>query len=233
MPFGARIAAVASAAAKRRAKRGKLRSRVGVKAAREAGKGSCPSSAEPGACGTLVRGMASPDRVTEQARVRVSLDGSGESNVSSGLPVLDHLLGLLARYGSLDLELQLAPEEPEAEVAAAGKALGQALREPLSAEDVRGHGSAVAAADDALAHIVLEASGRPLVVANVDLSEARVGGLGTDLVASFLHELAEGGGLTLHVRLIDGDDPQHVLEAIFKALGVALAQAGRPRKRRD
>ena len=68
---------------------------------------------------------------------------------------------------------------------------------------------------------------------HVDLSEARVGGLGTDLVASFLHELAEGGGLTLHVRLIDGDDPQHVLEAIFKALGVALAQAGRPRKRRD
>jgi imidazoleglycerol-phosphate dehydratase len=84
-----------------------------------------------------------------------------------------------------------------------------------------------------LAHIVLEASGRPLVVSNVDLSEARVGGLGTDLVASFLHELAVGGGFTLHVRLIDGDDPQHVLEAIFKALGVALAQAGRPRKGRE
>jgi hypothetical protein len=65
------------------------------------------------------------------------------------------------------------------------------------------------------------------------VAEARVGGLGTDLVASFLHELAEGGGFTLHVRLIDGDDPQHVLEAIFKALGVALAQAGRPRKRRE
>jgi imidazoleglycerol-phosphate dehydratase len=178
--------------------------------------------------------MASPDRVSqrEHARVRLSLDGAGKSNVSSGLPVLDHLLGLVARYGSLDLELQLAPEEPEAEVVAAGRALGQALREPLTAEEVRGHGSAVAAADDALAHIVLEASGRPLVVSNVDLSEARVGGLGTDVVASFLHELAEGGGLTLHVRLIDGEDPQHVLEAIFKALGVALAQAGRPRKRR-
>ena len=179
--------------------------------------------------------MASPDRVSqqEQARVRLSLDGAGESNVSTGLPVLDHLLGLVARYGSLDLDLQLAPETGEAEVAAAGKALGQALREQLAADEVRGHGSAVAAADDALAHIVLEASGRPLVVSNVDLSEARVGGLGTDLVASFLHELAEGGGLTLHVRLIDGDDPQHVLEAIFKALGVALAQAARPRKRKE
>jgi imidazoleglycerol-phosphate dehydratase len=179
--------------------------------------------------------MASPDRVSqeEHARVRVALDGTGASNVSSGLPVLDHLLGLLARYGALDLELQLAPDDPEAEVASAGRTLGQALREPLSSDEVRGHGSGVAAADDALAHIVLEASGRPLVVSNVDLSGARVGGLGKDVVASFLHELAEGGGFTLHVRLIDGDDPQHVLEAIFKALGVALAQAGRPRKRRD
>ncbi len=179
--------------------------------------------------------MASPDRVSqrEHVRVRVSLDGTGESNVGTGLPVLDHLLGLVARYGGLDIELQLAPETGEAEVAAAGKALGEAIREQLAADDVRGHGSAVAAADDALAHIVLEASGRPLVVSNVDLSEARVGGLGTDLMASFLHELAEGGGLTLHVRLIDGDDPQHVLEAIFKALGVALAQAGRPRKRKE
>jgi imidazoleglycerol-phosphate dehydratase len=179
--------------------------------------------------------MASPERVSQQdhVRVRVALDGAGESNVSSGLPVLDHLLGLLARYGSLDLELQVAPERAEAEIAAAGRALGEALREPLSSDDVRGHGSAAVPADEALAHVVLEASGRPLVVSNVDLSEARIGGLGTDLVASFLHELAEGGGLTLHVRLIGGDDSQHVLEAIFKALGVAVAQAGRPRTRKE
>ena len=58
-------------------------------------------------------------------------------------------------------------------------------------------------------------------------------GLGSDLVSDFLRELADSAGLTLHVRLIEGSDPQHVLEAIFKALGVALAQAGRLRKRRD
>jgi len=179
--------------------------------------------------------MASPNQVSQRddVRVRVLLDGAGESNVSSGLPVLDHLLGVLARYGSIDLELQVAPERAEAEIASAGKALGEALRIPLSWEGARGHGSAAAAADEALAHVVVEASGRPLVVSNVDLTDARIGGLGTDLVASFLHELAEGGGLTLHVRLIGGDDSQHVLEAIFKALGVAIAQAGRPRKRRE
>jgi len=206
-----------------------------MQAARRAGTGSPPSSAWLRGCGTLDRGMASPERVSEKehVRVRVLVDGSGESNVSSGLPVLDHLLGLLAQYGSLDLELQVAPERAEAEIASAGKALGEALRIPLSWEGARGHGSAAAAADEALAHVVLDASGRPLVVSNVDLSEARIGGLGTDLVASFLHEFAEGGGLTLHVRLIGGDDSQHVLEAIFKALGVAIAQAGGPRKRKE
>ncbi len=179
--------------------------------------------------------MESPDRIGEIERVRVgvSLGGAGESNVATGLPLLDHLLALLARYGSLDLVLQVAPGGADAEVAAAAKALGEALREPLAAEGVRGHGSAVAAADESLAHVVLEASGRPLVVSNVDLSEERVSGLGTDLVTSFLRELAEGGGLTLHVRLMGGSDPQHVLEAIFKALGVALAQAGRPRTRKE
>ena len=65
---------------------------------------------------------------------------------------------------------------------------------------------------------------------HVDLSEARVGGLSSDLVGRFLDELAQRARLTLHVRLIEGSDTQHVLEAIFKALGVALAQACRPRR---
>ncbi len=83
-------------------------------------------------------------------------------------------------------------------------------------------------ADEALAHVALEASGRPLVVSNVDLTRAHVGGLHFDVVARFLNELAHGGGLTLHVRLIEGDEAQHVLEAIFKSLGVAIAQSCRP-----
>jgi imidazoleglycerol-phosphate dehydratase len=73
--------------------------------------------------------------------------------------------------------------------------------------------------------VVLEISDEPLVVSNVDLTEARIGGLGTDVARRFLERLVEGAGLTLHVRLLDGTDTQHVLEAIFKALGVALAQA--------
>jgi imidazoleglycerol-phosphate dehydratase len=80
-------------------------------------------------------------------------------------------------------------------------------------------------ADEALAQVALEASDRPSVHSNVDLTEAHAGGLGSDLAARFLDALADAAGLTLHVRLIEGEDTQHVLEAIFKALGVALASA--------
>ncbi len=177
--------------------------------------------------------MARTGHADEAGRLfaRVDVNGSGEAQVSTGVPVLDHVLGLLAQYASFDVSLEIAPGEAEAEIAAAGRALGQALHDALRAEGSRGHGSAVVPADEALAHVVLEASGRPLVVSNVDLSDARVAGLGSDVVGSFLGELAQGAGLTVHVRLIEGSDPEHVLEAIFKALGVALAQSCRPRRR--
>jgi imidazoleglycerol-phosphate dehydratase len=175
--------------------------------------------------------MATTGKAGEAGRLqaRVDLAGSGRANVDTGVPVLDHLLTLLAERASFDLTLEVAPEDAEAEVAAAGSALGQALTDALRAEGRRGHGSAVVPADEALAHVALEVSGRPLVVSNVDLTDVRVGGLRSDLAASFLQALADGAGLTLHVRLIEGSDPQHVLEAIFKALGVALAQSCQPR----
>ncbi len=157
--------------------------------------------------------------------VRVNVGGSGAASVATGVPVLDHLLALLAEHGGFDLTREVAPGAAESEAANAGRALGEALAEPVR---IRGLGSAVVPADEALAHVTLEASGRPLLVSNVDLTEARVGGMATDIVARFLAELAEGAGLTLHVRLLEGRDTQHVLDAIFKALGHALAQACRP-----
>ena len=179
--------------------------------------------------------MARTGHADEAGRVhaRVDVAGGGDASVATGVPVLDHLIGLMAQYASFDLALEIAPGEAEAEIAAAGRALGRALEEPLHSDVARGYGSGALPADEALAHVALEASGRPLVVSNVDLSDARVAGLARDVVGAFLHELSEGAGLTIHVRLIEGSDPEHVLEAIFKALGVALAQSCRPRRRRE
>lgn len=161
---------------------------------------------------------------------RIGLDGSGDANVATGLPVLDHLLELVAERAGFDLQLEVAPGGPDAVATAAGRALGDALRDLLRREGVAGWGYAMIPADEALANVVLEVSERPLLVSNVDLSDAHVAGLERDLASGFLRELADAAGLTLHVRLLHGEDAQHVLEAIFKALGGALASAAAPRK---
>jgi imidazoleglycerol-phosphate dehydratase len=148
-------------------------------------------------------------------------EGTGAINVATGVPVLDHLLTELARAGGFDLTLEIEPDEPEAEVDAAGTALGRAVGPRL--EDAA-LGEATVPADEALAMVVVERSERPLVASNADFTGA--GGLGTDLAARFLQRLANEAGLTIHVRLFEGEDTGHVLAAIFKALGVALARAG-------
>lgn len=146
--------------------------------------------------------------------------GGGPVNVATGVPVLDHLLAELAHAGGFGLTLEIEPDEPEAEVDAAGAALGEAIA-PLLAPGA--HGDATMPAEEALAMVVLERAGHALVVSNADLTGA--GGLGTDLAARFLSGLATAAELTLHVRLMEGEDTAHVLEAIFKALGVALTRA--------
>jgi imidazoleglycerol-phosphate dehydratase len=148
------------------------------------------------------------------------IPGTGAASVATGLPVLDHLLGALAEGGRFDLWLEIAPDDPGAEVDAAGTVLGQAFAERLA---LGAHGEATMPADEALAMVVIERSGRPLVASNADLTG--VGGLRSDLPARFLRSLALELGLTVHVRLIEGEDTDHVLRAIFRALGLALARA--------
>jgi imidazoleglycerol-phosphate dehydratase len=167
--------------------------------------------------------MGASDQEAGRSGVRVDIRGNGSAAVDTGLPVLDHLLERLAQYARFDLVLEVQPGSAEAEVGEAGTAFGSALAEPLRRG--RGYGGALMPSSEALANVVLEASDVPLLVSNVDLTEARIGGLGTDVARRFLERFAEGAGVTLHVRLLNGKDSQHVLEAIFKALGVALAQA--------
>jgi len=160
---------------------------------------------------------------------RLVTGAGAETAVATGVAVLDHLLSELARTGGFGLLLEIAPDEPEAEVGAAGTALGEAFHPLVRSEAARGRGIGIAPSDEALAMVVVEVSARALVVSNADLTASRAGGLRTDLAAAFLDALAEAAGLTVHVRLIEGEDSQHVLLAIFKALGAALAEATTPR----
>ena len=158
--------------------------------------------------------------------------GRGEATVETGLPVLNRLVVRLAETARFDVVLDTEPGDTEAEVEAAAAAFGHALAGPLRAGGARGYGSAALTSAEALAEVVLETSDEPLFVTNVDLTQARVGGLGTDVVRTFLEAFADSAGLVLHVRLLNGTDSAHVLEAIFKGLGAALAEACERRERR-
>jgi imidazoleglycerol-phosphate dehydratase len=171
--------------------------------------------------------MEASERASGRSGIRVELRGRGSATVETGLPVLDRLLERLAEYAGFDVTLEVEPGAAEAEVSEAGSALGRALAGPL--REGRGYGSAMMTSSEALASVTLERSDTPLLVSNVDLTDARIGGLGTDVARRFLDRFTDGAGVTLHVRLLNGTDTQHVLEAIFKALGVALAEACEPK----
>ena len=163
-----------------------------------------------------------------QTGVRLALAETGTANVTTGLPLLDHLIAELVRTARFKLSLEVAPGSADAAAGAAGAALGTALNERLATEGAAGSGWALVPADEALASAALERSERPRLVTNVDFSGQSVGGVSTDVASRFLRELADNAQLNLHVRLVEGTDPQHVLAAIFKAVGAALGQACRP-----
>jgi len=163
-----------------------------------------------------------------QTGVRVVLATRAETNVATGLPVLDHLVRRLGETARLQLSLEVEPGQADEEAAAAGRGLGSGLGDLLRVPGAWGRGWATLPADEALATAVLEVSERPLVVSNVDFSGQPVGGLASDIVFRFLNELAAGAGLNIHIRVLEGREPDHVLAAIFNALGAALGQACRP-----
>lgn len=161
------------------------------------------------------------------AGARITVAATGAANVSTGLPVLDHLLTELAQAARFKLALEVMPGGADEAVGSAGRMLGEAIATCISASGAAGQGSAIALGGEALAMVALERAIDPALVTNVDFSGERVGGIGTDVASRFLRELAQAARLNLHVRLVEGTDPQHVLAAIFKAVGRALGQACR------
>jgi imidazoleglycerol-phosphate dehydratase len=172
--------------------------------------------------------MAARPPAATGLRVHLDVHGEGRASVSTGLPLLDELLGLLARAAGFDLEIESQGDGGEAEVEAVGRALGAELADALGRPGALGLGSGTAPADEALANAAVDASNRPLLVSNVDLTAAHLGGLRGDLLARFLRALSDAAGLTVHVRLLHGEDTRHVVDAVAKALGLALGQACRP-----
>ena len=180
--------------------------------------------------------MPRPGQADEAGGCRRASTSSGAARrrSSTGVPVLDHLLALLAAVRVVRPGARgRARRGRGGDRGGRARARAGAARGACAPRAAAGHGSAVVPADEALAHVAVEASGRPLVVSNIDLSDARVGGLASDMVATFLHELAEGAGLTLHVRLIEGASPSTCSRRSSRRSASPWRRAARQRRRED
>ena len=167
-------------------------------------------------------------RMTAETKIVVSLelDGTGKTEISTGIGFFDHMLNLFAAHGRFDLKVKCDGDmevDGHHSVEDIGIALGQALKEALG--DKRGiarYGTFYLPMDEALAFVSLDISARPFLVYEGGEMSPMIGGYDTELTEEFLRALAVHGGLTLHARVLYGKNSHHKVEAIFKALGHAL-----------
>ena len=161
--------------------------------------------------------------------VKIGLDGSGSYEVETGVPFLNHMLELFARHGFFDLSVRARGDlEVDAHhtVEDVGLTLGEALRNALGVKHgIRRFGEATVPLDEALVSVVVDLSGRPFLAYNVKLEQERVGTFDVELVHDFLLALTNQVGMNLHVNMLCGRNPHHIVEASFKGLARALSQA--------
>ena len=173
---------------------------------------------------TIARKTAETD-----IRLTLNLDGSGRSEVHSGVGFLDHMLTLFARHGRFDLTVACEGDtriDDHHSVEDIGICLGEAAAQALG--DKRGitrYGSMLLPMDEALILCAVDISGRPMLCTELQIPTEKVGTFDTELVQEFLQAFAARAGLTLHVRQLAGSNSHHIIEGVFKALGRALSAA--------
>lgn len=159
----------------------------------------------------------------------INIDGTGQSQISTGIGFFDHMLTLLAKHGLFDLTVDAKGDifvDGHHTVEDTGIVLGQALAQALKDKGgIKRYGTAFVPMDEALAMVSLDISGRPFLVFEGDFSVQQIGTYDSQLTEEFLRAFAVHGGITLHVRLLSGKNAHHMVEAIFKGLGRALDEA--------
>lgn len=175
--------------------------------------------------------VAAVERRTRESdvRVEINLDGSGDYEVSTGIPFFDHMLQSFARHSLFDLRLTAKGDlavDTHHTVEDVGITLGQALREALGdSVGVRRYGSVVLPMAEAKVEVAVDVSNRPYLVYRVELENDRIGSFDVSLTEDFLYAFSQNAGLDLHVELRYGKNPHHVVEAVFKGLARALRSA--------
>lgn len=167
-------------------------------------------------------------RKTKETDVTVSvgIDGTGVSQIATGIAFLNHMLDAFARHGFFDLTVQAKGDlevDQHHTVEDVGLTVGQALKDALGDKSgIRRFGDAACPLDEALVSVVVDISGRPFLAYNVQMPQARVGTFDTELVHDFFLALCNQLGMNLHINMVQGRNAHHIIEATFKAFARAM-----------
>lgn len=170
-------------------------------------------------------------RETAETAVRLSLelDGSGRSEIDTGVGFLDHMLTLLALHGGLDLAVSCKGDlnvDAHHSVEDIGLCLGAAIAQALGKKrGINRYGHIILPMDEALILCAVDLSGRPCLRYTADIPSQKVGEFDTELVREFFQAVANTALMSLHLRQLDGENSHHIIEGMFKAFGRALREA--------
>ncbi len=169
------------------------------------------------------------DTLETRISVTVDLDGTGKSDLVTGLPFLEHMLDQVARHGMLDLTIKAEGDlqiDAHHTVEDIGITLGQAVAQAVGEKKgIQRYGHAYVPLDEALSRVVIDFSGRPELVYEVVFTRSRVGDFDVDLFREFFQGFANHALVTLHIDNLHGKNAHHIAETVFKAFGRALRVA--------
>lgn len=170
-------------------------------------------------------------RNTRETRIetRLALDGAGRSSIKTGVPFLDHMLDLFSRHSLCDLHLRAKGDlavDYHHLVEDLGIALGETVRQALGdKKGIARYGFSILPMDECLARVALDFSGRPYLVYHVKTVRKRVRDFDIALIREFMQGFANAAQCNLHIELLHGEEPHHIVEAIFKGLAKAIDMA--------
>lgn len=174
---------------------------------------------------------ATVERNTKETRISASvgLDGTGNSDVQTGIGFLDHMLEQLSRHSLIDLNVQAVGDlhiDFHHTTEDTGYAVGEAISKALGDRTgIRRYGAAYIPMDETLTRVALDCSNRPYLVWKVEFSRPKLGDMDTELFKEWFQAFAQSAGITLHVENLYGENNHHIVESCFKGLARALRQA--------
>ncbi len=175
--------------------------------------------------------IARVERHTKETQIQVelNLDGTGQAELATGVPFLDHMLDQLARHGSIDLKIKAQGDlhiDAHHTVEDIGITLGQAFRQAVGDKaGLTRYGHAYVPLDEALSRVVVDLSGRPGLECHIPFSRAMIGAFDVDLVHEFFQGFVNHALVTLHIDNLRGSNAHHQCETVFKAFARALRMA--------